>query len=220
MVTSLEEVFRLVHDALEEAGAPYMFVGAVAVSIWGESRASEDVDVVVTSREEGVGRILKALRNRGVPMPEAVTFHSLVKVPGTPFKVDLFVQRSERMLEKIPEEGHSAFKRGIQYHGAAFERRTEVPYFGRRIWVSRPEDIIISKTDFSRSSSERFAGDSRDICAILMLQGRAIDRRYLVRWLRYLGLWEQFERIEEGCIPLEKRPARPRTRPKARGRRR
>lgn len=137
--------------------------------------------------------------------------------------VDVWVRRSEEMLKTVPPGEQAAFRKWIRYDAEAARRKATILYGGRSIYVARPEDIIIPKVDLSVRSPQRYARDSTDIRAILMRQGRSLDRRYLVRWLRYLGLWEPFRRIEEECVPREgstARPARPRNRPKARARRR
>lgn len=214
---SLDDLFETLLSILEWRRVDYMLVGAIGVFLWGEPRYSRDIDIVVTARKEGADLLISDLLRAGLagPPPESVVRHALLRVPRSPegLMVDVWVRRSEEMLRTIPPQERAAFRRWIRYDDAAARRKTTVPYGGRGIYIARPEDIIIPKVDFSARSPQRYAKDSADICAILMRQGRSIDRRYLVRWLRYLGLWGQFERIEEGCIPRERPPARPRSRP-------
>jgi hypothetical protein len=49
---SVEQVFRKVQSALDEAGVPYMITGSFASSVYGEPRASKDIDVVIAPTRE------------------------------------------------------------------------------------------------------------------------------------------------------------------------
>lgn len=217
-LNSLDDLFETVLSVLERRRVDYMLVGALGAFLWGEPRYSRDVDLVVTAGKKGADLLISDLLRAGLsgPPPESVVRHALLRVPRSPegLMVDVWVQRSEEMLGQIPPEERSAFRRWIRYDAAAAGRKASVPYGGRSIYVARPEDIIIPKVDFSLRSPQRYAKDSADIWAILMRQGRSLDRRYLVRWLRYLGLYNQFQKIEEGCIPREESP-----RPKSQARR-
>ncbi|MBI4361808.1 MAG: hypothetical protein HY558_01400 [Euryarchaeota archaeon] len=202
-------LFDLAVSTLQRRRAPYMLVGAVGVFVWGEPRFSRDVDIVLNARRPEADRVIADLRAAGLagPRPGEVVRHALFRVPGSPQRlmVDLWLQRTPGMLPFIPREEQPVFRRWMRYDQAAFERRVRVAYGRRRVWVARPEDILIPKVDFSRGGPARYAKDGADICAILQVQGGSIDRRYVVRWLRYLGLYPHFQAIERECIPKSER---------------
>lgn len=50
---------------LNEAGARYLVVGARALQLWGSSRATRDIDILIEPTEENAARILDALGRIG-----------------------------------------------------------------------------------------------------------------------------------------------------------
>lgn len=206
MVHDYEELFDLTISILRRRGVPHMFTGAIAVFVWGEPRYSEDVDIVLTARRAEASPVMGDLLRAGLlgPKPEEVFIQALYRVSMSRLAVDIWLRRSEEMLEHLEPHRRAEFRKEIQYGNVAFRRRVLQPYPARprtKIWVTRPEDLIISKVQFSARDPARRYKDERDICAILLRQGRNIDRRYLVRWLRYLGLYRRFQAVEETCLP-------------------
>ena len=51
-MTELESALVEVASLLEEIGLPYMLIGGLAVALWGEPRATLDVDVSVFARAD------------------------------------------------------------------------------------------------------------------------------------------------------------------------
>lgn len=116
-------------DPLERAGIPYALVGSVASSIYGEPRATNDLDVVI----------------------------------------QISPDEAEKLVAAFPEE-----------------RRKSIEVNGREIWVAAPEAVILHKLLFNRESG----GEKhlRDVRAMLVTLGTAIDRPWLDRELAHLGL--------------------------------
>ena len=59
--TRLAEVCAL----LNEQGARYLLVGASAMQLWGTTRATRDIDILIEATEENAERVLAALSRSG-----------------------------------------------------------------------------------------------------------------------------------------------------------
>lgn len=51
---------------LNAAGARYLLVGARALQLWGSTRATRDIDILIEPTEENAARVLKALAEVGL----------------------------------------------------------------------------------------------------------------------------------------------------------
>ncbi|MBI4361739.1 MAG: hypothetical protein HY558_01045 [Euryarchaeota archaeon] len=203
---SMERLFGFVLDSVERHRTPYMVVGGIAAIAQGVPRFTEDVDIVLTARRERADRVIHDLLRAGLrgPRPEDVIHAAQFRPPGAPerMRIDLNIKLTEGAIRRLLPEHRAWYRRWMQYEDAAFRRRVQVPspYRGRRIWVARPEDVIVSKVWFSKMDPRRLPVDQQDICTLLAVHGRSIERRYMVRWLRSLGLYREFLRVEEGCL--------------------
>ena len=52
-------------EALNRHGAEYVVVGATAMQLWGTTRATRDVDLLIRATEENAARVLEALSELG-----------------------------------------------------------------------------------------------------------------------------------------------------------
>jgi len=173
---------RLVR-ALDAAGIPYMIAGSLASSCHGEPRATNDVDLVIDPSGEQLELLLAALGEGCYVSPEAArealrersAFNVIDYATG--LKADLIVRR-ERPFSR--EE---------------FARRRKAALPGTEAFVVSPEDAILSKLEWSRrGGSER---QLRDALGVAVVQGPELDREYLRRWARELGVAELLEELLE-----------------------
>ena len=94
----------------------------------------------------------------------------------TGWKID-FILRKEREFSK-----------------REFARRVRAELLGREVFLASPEDTILAKLEWAKQgSSER---QLRDVAEILDIQGERIDRDYLKRGVRELGLQEMLEKVK------------------------
>jgi hypothetical protein len=70
-----------------------------------------------------------------------------------------------------------------------------IPLLGVRVFVTSPEDTVVAKLEWSRSSggSER---QRRDVAGILATMGEQLDRAYVERWVRELDLQDEWEHAQ------------------------
>ncbi len=125
--------------ALDEISAPYMIVGAFGGTIYGITRATHDIDIIVDLREIDY----EALSQK-FPLPRYYADPEMIKNSvemGIMFNI---IDSSEGIkadlvpLKREPDYQH-AFDRRIR---EAFTDENDEPF---EAWVAQPADIIIGK---------------------------------------------------------------------------
>jgi hypothetical protein len=174
---------RLV-DKLAASNIPFMLVGSVAASYHGRPRSTYDIDLVVDADEEALCRfgrslgegyyveedsIREAFRNRSA-------FNIIDEATG--FKADLIV-RKERPFSRTE-----------------FGRRIRVHVMDKAVDMATPEDVILSKLEWSKigTSERQFA----DALQVARTQGENLDLPYIEKWSKELGvadLWNEIQKV-------------------------
>lgn len=174
-------VLARVVAALDTAQVPYMVTGSVASASWGAPRATQDIDIVIAPVLGTLQRLLAQLPDekyyvsREAAM-EAYGRESLFNVIDfeTGWKVD-FVLRKSRPFSQTE-----------------FERRTKQALFGREVFLATAEDVLLAKLEWAKlSESERQLEDAAGI-----VRRQTLDMSYLERWVRELGVAEQWQRVQ------------------------
>ena len=76
--------------------------------------------------------------------------------------------------------------RTVPFEANMFARRLPVTLFGEPAWIATAEDTVLHKLYWNGiTPSERQVGDAAGIVAV---QGAELDRDYLERWARELGV--------------------------------
>jgi hypothetical protein len=174
-------------DALEALQIPYMVVGSFASTFWGRPRMTHDADLVVEIAAEKVAELARLL----APHFYAPTFViedavskrgqcNLIHL-GCAFKIDLW------LLKDSP------------YHTASFERRLLGIVFGREVWVSSPEDVILSKLLWYQAAPA-LDRQFQDVLEVYEIQEPYLEHDYLDRWARSLGIVDLLERVRQQAV--------------------
>lgn len=176
-------------DTLDRLGANYMIVGSYACMAYGESRLTQDIDIVVDLPMRAVRDFCAAY-----PAPEfyvsepavreAVRDRSQFNVlhPSSLNKIDYILPR-------------------IDAWGAGrMNRRQRVKLLpDRDVDVASPEDVILGKLWYhSMGGSEKHL---RDIAGILRISGDAVDRADVTAWAETLGysaIWNEILKKVDG----------------------
>lgn len=133
------DLYIRVVKALDETGAPYMIVGAFGGTIYGITRATHDIDIIVDLREKDY----EALSQK-FPLPRYYADPEMIKNSvemGIMFNI---IDSSEGIkADLVP------LKREPDYQ-AAFDRRIRETFTDENdepfeAWVAQPTDIIIGK---------------------------------------------------------------------------
>jgi hypothetical protein len=188
--TERDALFQVL-DALEALEIPYMVVGSFASTFWGRPRMTHDADLVVEIADEKVADL--ALRLAPTFYAPLFVIEDAVRKRGQfnlihldcAFKVDLW------LLKVSP------------YDTACFERRLLGILFDREVWISSPEDVILSKLLWYRAAPV-LDRQFQDVLEVYEIQEPYLEHAYLDRWARVLGITDLLERVkQEAARPLD-----------------
>ncbi|MCC6500944.1 MAG: hypothetical protein IT313_11825 [Anaerolineales bacterium] len=135
------DLYIRVVKALDEIGAPYMIVGAFGGTIYGITRATHDIDIIVDLQEKD----FEALSQK-FPLPRYYADPEMIKNSvemGIMFNI---IDSSEGIkadlvpLKREPDY-QLAFDRRVR---ETFTDQNDVPF---EAWVAQPTDIIIGKLE-------------------------------------------------------------------------
>jgi hypothetical protein len=177
---SYVEVLRRIAPKLEQSDIPYMITGSIAASYYGLTRATQDLDIVISATPEKLRALIPLFPKREyhAELQDALDAHrsqSMFNVldMGRGWKIDFIFQ-----------------KRG-PFHEEAFRRRGAANFEGIPTFVISKEDLIIAKLEWSAmGESER---QVKDAATVLQKRVHTIDRPYIERWVRELGLTSQWD---------------------------
>jgi hypothetical protein len=174
-------------DKLSGAGIPFMLVGSVAASYHGHPRSTFDIDLVVDANEEALCGFVRTLGEGYYVSEEAIrqavqsrtAFNIIDEASG--YKADLIV-RKERPFSLME-----------------FSRRMRVSVLQSTMEMATPEDVILSKLEWSKhGASER---QWTDALRVARTQGRRLDLAYLEKWATELGVTDLWKRIRDVVFP-------------------
>jgi hypothetical protein len=177
------ELMNYVVDALDRHGIPYAITGSHASSVFGETRFTNDIDVVIQLNSQAL------LEELLTDFPEGVFYVSEIGARhavahGGQFNI-IHEDSSQKIDLIVPERTDWPDQ---------LERRTKVAMQpDREIWFVSPEDLILKKMDFYREGgSEKHL---RDIAGTLKISGGRVDLEYITTWAGKLGLLEIWNEI-------------------------
>ena len=167
-----------VGSALEMLGLAYHLGGSLASSLYGEPRATNDIDIVVDLPLDKVPALADTLGPDFAidreSLAEAVRSRGTCNVFYLPqfTKVDLFVA-----------------ERGI-YERAEMRRRKRIPVgdAGEALFVKSPEDMVLRKLLWFREGGGLSEKQWRDVVQILRLNRGALDEAVFEEWAPALGV--------------------------------
>jgi len=163
-MTALEGALGALLRFLEERRIPYMIIGGVANLVWGEPRATLDVDASIMVEETAWPALIKDLRQ------------AFRIIPSNPLT---FLKELHVLPIEMPDGTRiDLVWATLPYEHKAIARATLEEVAGHHARVCRPDDLIIHKI-----LSERLK-DREDVRAIVRHQLTRLDRRYLTRTLR------------------------------------
>lgn len=153
----------LLASALDGAGIPYAFGGAIAYAYYGEPRATQDIDINIFTRETEAGPVLEALAAIGVTI-DMTRDVALIRRDG----------QIRLRWDQIPVD---LFFATFEFLDACRDRVRRVPFEGREIPILSPEDLAVCKVAFNREQ------DWLDLRKMVAIQGERLDAAYIREWL-------------------------------------
>jgi hypothetical protein len=176
-------------DALEKHAIPYAITGSHASSVFGETRFTNDVDVVIDlSSHELLKELLAEFPEGRFYVSDIGARHAVSS--GGQFNI-IHEDTSQKVDLIIPDRTNWPDQ---------LARRTKIETEPlRQIWFVSAEDLILKKMDFYREGgSEKHV---RDILGTLRISEGKIDLAYIAEWAAKLGLSEIWEQILERITP-------------------
>lgn len=180
LMNSLEATAAVI-DALEQAGIPYLLVGAFSSNAYGIARSTKDADFVVALQPGDLRRLIVRLGPDFRLDPqmkfEVITgsVRYVITFLPTDFDIELF---------RLSDDGH---------HAERFRRkqRVQLGELNREVWLPTAEDVIIQKLRWQRRK------DLDDVVNILALRADTLDWEYLARWTTVHGTHDLLVELRE-----------------------
>jgi predicted nucleotidyltransferase len=163
----LDEFYIAVIDFLEQSKVPYLIIGGLAVSVIGEPRMTQDIDLIVSLKKQNVHALLESAINSS------------------------FELNMERELQRVKETGTFRLNRG-HFHAdmiiastsleeSAFTRAQRIKLVNKIASFPSPEDLVLFKIVVGRDK------DMLDARAIVIRHKMRLDRGYLKRWAQSIS---------------------------------
>jgi hypothetical protein len=187
-------VIRKVSDAFEQLGIPYLIGSSIASTLYGISRATQDVDFVADMRMEHVDRLVACLKDEFYIDDEMIreairrrTSFNVIHL-STLDKADVFIP-ADTTLARLQ-----------------FERRQREPLGAdspdRMVYFASPEDTVLEKLRWYAMGAGISDRQWGDLVGVLKLRGGSLDLDYLRHWTGELGLGHLLERaLAEAGLP-------------------
>jgi len=180
-MTSQEDFLEGLIEKLGRQDIPYMLSGSVSSSLHGQPRATKDVDIVITPTEEQVLNFAQTLGETYYVSLDAVreafahnsTFNVIDNQSG--WKADFIIRKDRPFSEK------------------EFERRCAAKIKQLDVWVTSPEDIILSKLEWAKDSQSE--QQFRDALGVAMVQWDRLDKDYLHKWAKKLQVESSLKQL-------------------------
>jgi hypothetical protein len=159
-----------------------MVTGGSAVGFWGHIRTTMDIDIVIQIPQSKVNAFVQSIKDEAYideqEILESFGAQGLFNViyNKTSFKVDFIIKKND------------------PYESEKFARKVNINFLNNILYVISPEDLIISKMLWSKSSggSER---QIKDCESIYLLNKDRLDMKYMQKWIKYYNLNADFQKL-------------------------
>ena len=171
---SLLAALKFSTDVLRKEGVPYVLIGAWALAVWGRPRATMDLDLLLLVNETELRRIGTRMEQAGMTVDEEwldsnpLLKGSLLRLRRHGVTIDLL----------RPRDLHDR---------QVFRRRRRKRLDRRFYWVVAAEDFILQKLKVGRPR------DFEDALSVMKRSAPILDRAYLRRWARRLGIASELD---------------------------
>ena len=156
---------------LDEVRIEYMLIGGLAVGIWGEPRATVDIDVLVAAGLDNFGLLKHKLMESG----RFVFIHDKPMVFGK-------IAFLRATLKSNPDISVDFLFSDDEFKNGALQRKETVKINEFSLNISSPEDLVILKLLSGR------AQDRLDAEKIIKIQKENLDKEYMKKWVQKLGM--------------------------------
>lgn len=189
----LAELLNRVTRTFDRLGIPYLVTGSMATIAYGEPRLTNDIDLVVRLYPHHVSTLCEAFPEENFYVSRDAARECAehggqfnILHPASGLKVDV-------MVADDSDFNTSRFERGRALTVAPDVTAT----------FASPEDVILKKLEyFKEGGSEKHL---RDIAGVLKIMEPEINRSYIERWARRLGLADLWIQVSEAAVGSPRR---------------
>jgi hypothetical protein len=178
-VSEQTAVLKDVISRLEDSGIRYMLTGSLAVGVYSEPRMTRDVDIVLEIDSAEGHRLFERLAP--AYYCDAGALHRAVA------QKRLFNVIHQQELVKVD----LIVRPNAPYDDMAFGRRRRLTFLGLELWVISPEDLILAKLRWAKSTRSDF--QLRDVH--LVLATAELDEAYLQDWATRLDVTDLLQEL-------------------------
>lgn len=174
------EVLKEVARRLDRTKIAYMVTGSVATNFYTVPRMTRDIDIVVELSERDIGRFIPLFEKDYYLEPETVL--EAVKTKG------MFNLIHNEHIIKVD----FVVRKDTPYRRREFSRRKKFSVDKQDLYLVAPEDLILSKLVWAKDSKSEV--QLRDV-QNLFRSVKGLNRRYLVRWAKQLGVESLYREV-------------------------
>jgi hypothetical protein len=161
----------------------YRIVGSIASMAYSEPRFTNDIDILVDLRED-----LVELFEQEFPSPEYYVSTDAVRSAIRDRRQFNVIHIPSGLKLDIIQCKDSEFGRLDISHG---QRLKSDGFYDA--WFASPENVILMKLRFFKEGgSDKHL---RDTASILLVQGSRIDRDYISKWSKQLGVSDEWQLV-------------------------
>ena len=172
--------------AFEKLQIRYFLGGSLASSMHGESRTTQDADIVAGMAPSKAAPFVELLGEDFYADADTIsaairsgTGFNLIHVPSM-FRINVFPP-----LRPLDRE---AMKR-------AQPARIPLPDLDRAVLTASPEDIILNKLDWFRRGGETSERQWLDVLSVMKVQHGRLEEDYLDRWAEEMGVADLLQKV-------------------------
>lgn len=174
------EVLKMVTSRLNKAGIPYMVSGSIAANYYSIPRMTRDIDIVIELQQKDVDRFVVLFQDDFYINKEMIEKEVL--------RQGIFNLIQNQYMVKVD----FIVKKSSAYQQAEFSRRKQVLIENCLLWITSPEDLVISKLIWAKDSrSEMQLKDVKN----LIEATDSLDLEYIDKWVRELGLEQLYKEV-------------------------
>jgi len=176
---SFLEVLQRINAALDHAGIAYMLTGSFASVYYGSPRSTQDINLVIAANPVKLQAFIAGLPrgeyyadlDAALEAQKRESLFNLIDLK-TGWKMDMIIRKARPFSQE------------------EFGRRQLLSMQRVSLFVASAEDVVISKLEWSKlAQSQR---QIEDAAGILKIRGDSLDRWYLDKWVRELGLTKEW----------------------------
>lgn len=195
MIGNPIELALLIAQILEGLEIPYLIGGSLASSLWGESRATLDIDLVADLKMSKVQQFINQVQSlfyvSESAVREAIIHQSSFNLINfdTNEKIDIFILKDTPLAQQEMTR----------------KTRQKITENEDYLYLATAEDIIIQKLIWYRDGNYISDRQWRDILGVLKTQSFNLDFGYLRYWLELENLTDLFNQAlrESGLLNKE-----------------